>query len=106
MEFVIAVYIILLFYSISGNSATVGQSPIIAAMVSSVITAVVFFVLGCASGWFGHKYKDNIQAKSEKNNNTQPAPLYEDLQPKSTSENQERAFELKENIAYGPMRVT
>ena len=72
-------------------------------MVSSVITAVIFFILGYASGWFGHKYRDHIQAKSEKNTNTQPAPLYEDLQPTSTSQDQERAFELKENAAYGPV---
>ena len=79
------------------------QRPIIAAVVSSVITAVVFFVLGCTSGWFGHKYKENIQTRSEKNTNTQPATLYEDLQPTSTSQDQEKAFELKENVAYGPL---
>ena len=86
----------------TGNSSTADQSPgIIAAVVSSVITAaVILFILGCASGWFGHKYKDNICAK---NKNSQPAPLYEDLQPSSsTSQDQEKAFELKENIAYGP----
>ena len=84
------------------------QRPIIAAVVSSVIMAVVIFVLGCASGWFGHKYynKDNIQTRSEKNTNTQPAHLYEDLQPTSTSQDQEKAFELKENVAYGPVRAT
>ena len=82
------------------------QRPIIAAVVSSVIMAVVIFVLGCASGWFGHKYKDNIQTRSEKNTNIQPAPLYEDLRPTSTSQDQEKAFELKENVAYGPVRAT
>ena len=98
-----SVYIIL----ITGNSSTADQKPIIAAVVSSVITAIVFFILGCASGWLGHKYKDNIRAKSGKSTNTQPAPLYEDLQPSSsTSRDQERAFELKENVAYGPLRAT
>ena len=82
------------------------QRPIIATVVSSIITAVVFFVLGCASGWFGHKYKDNIQTRSEKNTNSQPAPLYEDLQLTATSQDQEKAFELKENVAYGPVRAT
>ena len=96
------VYIILT----TGNSSTVDQRPIIAAVVSSVITAAVFFVLGCSCGWFGHKYKDNIQTRSEKNTNSQPAPLYEDLQPAFTSQDQDKTFELKENVAYGPLRAT
>ena len=75
---------------ITGNSSTVDQRPIIAAMVSSVIAAVVFFVLGCASGWFGHKYKDNIQTRSEKNTNSQPTPLYEDQQPTATSQDKRK----------------
>ena len=75
-------------------------------MISSIIVAVVLFSLGCASGWFGHKYKDTIQARSDKTSNSQPAPLYEDLQPSSsTSQDQERAFELKENVVYGPVRA-
>ena len=78
-------------------------------MVSSIIvTAVIFFLLGSASGWFGHKYKSTTQARSEKNTNTQPAPLYEDLRPSTSMlEDQEKAvFELKENVAYGPVRIT
>lgn len=80
------------------------QSPIIAAVVSSITLSVLFFLLGCTSGWFGHKYKDNTQSRSENNTNTQPSPLYEDLRPTSTSKDQEKAFELKENIAYGPIQ--
>ena len=91
---------------ITDNTSTNDQRPIIAAVVSSVITAVVFFILGCACGRFGHKNKDSISKRSEKNTNTQSAPLYEDLQPMSTSKDQEKAFELKENVAYGPVRVT
>ena len=80
------------------------------AVISSIIVALVFFILGfslgCASGWFGHKYKITTQAKSDKNTGIQPAPLYEDLQPMSMPREQEKAFELKENVAYGPVRVT
>ena len=74
---------------------------------STVISAVVFFLLGSICGWFGHKYKDTaVQAKSDKNASSEPAPLYEDLQPTSTPRDQGKAFELKENVAYGPVRVT
>ena len=48
---------------IAGNSSTctvqeVQNSIIAAAVVSSTVTtALVFFLLGCAGGWLGHKYK-------------------------------------------------
>ena len=74
-------------------------------MVSSIIlvilSSVLFFFIGCVSGWFGHKHR-----QSAKTTNSQPAPVYEDLQPTSMPENQEIAFELKENVAYGPIRST
>ena len=83
------------------------NSVIAAAVISStVISALVFFMLGCASGWFGHKYKITTQVKSDKNTGIQPAPLYEDLRPTSMPREHKKAFELKENVAYGPVRVT
>lgn len=80
---------------------------IIAAVILSTIVAVVFFtigcLLGCASGWFGHKRKISTQKNSDKNSNSQPAPLYEDLQPVSMPRDQKKAFELEGNIAYCPV---
>ena len=92
---------------------TAGTSPamqdrdaiIITAVVSSIIivilSSVLFFLIGCVCGWFGHKHKQSAKA-----NISQPAPVYEDLQPTSMTENIERAFELKENVAYGPVQST
>ena len=73
---------------------------------STVISAIVFFLLGCACDWLGHKYRGT--AKSDKNADFEPAPLYEDLQTTSvqSSTDQEKAFQLKENVAYGPIKVT
>jgi lipopolysaccharide export LptBFGC system permease protein LptF len=93
------------------STAQVDQNSIIAAAVVSsvVISAVVFFLLGCACGWLGHKYKGTInKTKSDKNANSEPAPLYEDLQSTSiqSQTDQGKAFELKENVAYGPVRLT
>ena len=101
---------------IAGNSSTCtvkdpkDQNSIIAAAVvtSTVTTAVVFFLLGCAGGWLGHKYKGttSTRAKSDKDANAEPVPLYDDLQPtSSTPEDQGKAFELRENVAYGPIRA-
>jgi hypothetical protein len=93
------------------DSSTDQSSNIAAAVVSStVISAVVFFLLGCACGWLGHKYRGTItsKAKSDKNVISEPAPLYEDLQITSIQSptDQGKAFELKENVAYGPVRLT
>ena len=71
-----------------------------------VLSSVLFCLIGCACGWFGHKHR----AKgSDKGTHSQPGPLYGDLQPTSIPEarDQERAdFELKENVAYRPVRST
>ena len=72
-----------------------------AAVISSISLSALFFLLGCASGWFGRKYKE---ANSDKNTHTQPTPLYEDVRPTSTSQDQEKGFELKENIVYDPVQ--
>ena len=65
-----------------------------------ILSSTLFFILGCACGWVGHKYKIK---RSDKNARSQAAPLYEDLQPSTLMpipEEQERAsFELKENVA-------
>ena len=88
---------------------TADQSQIVTAVISSVVVAVVFFSLGYlfgfATGWFGYKCKITSQVKPDENAGAQmtPGPLYEDLQPQSI--NLEKAFELKENVAYGPVRV-
>ena len=84
---------------------------IITAVVSSILVSIfnstLFFILGCACGWVGHKYKTK---RSDKNTHSQAAPLYEDLHPsKPTSmprEQEKGTFELKENIAYGPIQST
>ena len=97
---------------IAGNSSTCtvhdDQNSIIAAAVvsSTVTTAVVFFLLGCAGDWLGHKYKGTTSTRV-RSDNAEPAPLYEDLQPtSSTQEDQGKTFELRENVAYGPIRAT
>ena len=85
------------------------QSSIITAVISSLIVAAVFFItgylLGCASGWFGHRRKTTSPTNSQV-----AAPLYEDLHVQSSTSGTpgdlENAFELKENVAYGPVRAT
>ena len=71
--------------------------------------AVAFLLVGFAIGWFGHSCKVSAQSRSQKNTCTQqlqPAPFYEELQPNVSTESQKKTFELKENVAYGPIRPT
>ena len=89
---------------------------VITALSSSIVVGVLLFLIGCASGWFAHKHKiaKATRERSEKNNplsstqQSQPTPVYEDLdlQPTSEPNIREKNFELKENIAYGPVRST
>ena len=80
---------------------------VISTVIAYVSSSVLIFTIGCACGWFGHKHK----AKGlDKNNHSQatPGPVYEDLQPSTSMQGdpQEKAtFELKENVAYGPVPV-
>ena len=79
------------------------------AMISSIIafilSSILFFFIGCASGWFCHKYKIN---RSGKGSHSQAAPVYEDLQPSTSipGDREKATFELKENIAYSPIQST
>ena len=83
---------------------------ITAAVISSIIVFIfgstLFFFIGCGSGWFCHKYKTS---RSGKGSHSQAAPVYEDLRPSTSipGDPREKAtFELKENIAYGPIQST
>ena len=74
-------------------------------LIVFILSSTLFFIIGCVCGWVGHKYKAK---KSDKSTHSQAVPLYEGLQPPtSMSGDQERvAFELKENVAYGPIQST
>ena len=71
------------------------------------------FVVGLVMNTTNHiQVKQHLHDSSADENNSrhsegshvpQPSgPLYEELQPKSTPEHQD-LFELKENVAYGPI---
>ena len=62
-----------------------------------------------------YKIAEATRERSKKNNplststqQSQPAPVYEDLDLQHTSkpDNREKTFQLKENIANGPVRST
>ena len=73
------------------------RNAIITTAVVSLISVVIlsralFFLIGCVYGWFGHNRWQS--AKTKGNTISQPAPVYEDLQPTSMPETRERVFEL------------
>ena len=90
-------------------SARQSQNAVTIAVTSSLIvftfSSTLFFIIGCVCGWFGHKHKTK---GSDKSTHSQPAPLYEDLQPATSLPGDQKkvTFELKENIAYGPIQLT
>ena len=78
---------------------------VISSIIVFIFSAILFFFIGCASGWFCHKYKTS---RSDKGSHSQAAPVYEDLQPSASipGDREKVTFELKENIAYGPIQST
>ena len=86
----------------SQNAVTIAVTSL---TVVFIFSSTLFFIVGCACGWFGHKHKKD-KGSDKRTPPPQPAPLYEDLQPTSMPGDQEKAFELKENVAYGPIQST
>ena len=82
-------------------------TAVVSSIVIFIFSSTLFFILGCACGCVGHKYKTK---RSDKNVHSQAAPLYEDLQPSmplSMPGDQETTnFELRKNVAYGPIKST
>ena len=89
------------------NASTFVTAIVISTVVVYISSSVLIFIVGCACGWFGHKHK----AKGlDENTDPQatPGPIYEDLQPSTSMPGDPRekaTFELKENVAYGPVPV-
>ena len=77
---------------------------VISTVIAYIYSLVLIFIVGCACGWFGHKHK----AKGNTHSQATPGPIYEDLQPSTSMPEDPRekaTFELKENVAYGPVSV-
>ena len=78
-----------------------GSTDVLAAAVSSTVVAflvisLLTFIIGLIH--FSRKFK-----QSSKETPSQPVPLYEDVLP-SAVKHQEQDLELKENVAYGPLK--
>ena len=74
---------------------------VLAAAVSSTVVAflvIASLIIIAGVVYFSRKFK-----QSSKQTPSQPDPLYEDVLP-SAVEHQEQDVELKENVAYGPLR--
>ena len=72
------------------------SSTVVVFLVISILTFVAGFVCG---HYFGRKHT--------KATSSQPVALYEDVNVlPSAVEHQEQHLELKENVAYGPLKST
>ena len=74
---------------------------------------MIFFLIGCLCGWFGHKRKQSSKGETAATSNesvsshqTTPTPVYEDvLTCRSRKENRKKeSLELSENVAYGTLK--
>jgi hypothetical protein len=78
---------------------------VISTVIAYILSSVLIFIIGCACGWLGHKYRTK---GLDETTNPQTAPVYEELQPSTSMSRdpQEKViFELKENVAYDPVPV-
>ena len=77
-------------------------STVVSSVIVFILSSTLFFFIGCFCGWFGHKHKTK---GSDKNITSQAAPVYEDMQLSTfvPHDQEKAAFELKENVAYGPI---
>ena len=90
--------------SVKQNQNTPLSTIIISSAILYVLSSTLFCFIGSICGWVGHKHKASKGIGSI--NDSQSAPLYEDVQPSfpDVAENQERELKLEENVAYGPAR--
>ena len=87
------------------TASTFITAIVISTVIVYISSSILIFIVGCACGWCGHKHK----AKGNTHSQAAPGPVYEDLQPSTSMQGdpQEKAtFELKENVAYGPIQST
>ena len=97
-----------LYHNVGLEKAEEARSVnILAAAVSSTVVAVLIgflfsFITGFACGhYFGRKSKRSSSSLN------QPVTLYEDVNVlPSAMEHQEQHLELRENVAYGPIKIT
>ena len=75
--------------SMKQNQNTPLGAIIISSVILYVLSLTLFCFIGSICGWVGHKHK-----ASKTINNSQAAPLYEDVQPSfpGIEDNQEREF--------------
>jgi hypothetical protein len=91
------------------NQNTVAITAIVISTVTVyILSSILIFIIGCACGWVGHKHSTKELDKITIPQGA-PGPLYEELQA-STSvpagvAQENVTFELKENVAYGPVPV-
>jgi hypothetical protein len=105
---IISVYINTENPPVEQNQSAAVTTIVTSTVIAYILSSVLIFIIGCACGWVGHKHRTKGLDKTT-SPQAAPGPLYEELQsPASMPAGvaQEKAtFELKENVAYGPVPV-
>ena len=91
------------------QNSTFITAIVISTIIAYILSSVLIFIIGCVCGWFGHKHKAKGLDESTHSQATPwPGPVYEDLQSSTSMPGdpwEKATFELKENVAYGPVPV-
>jgi hypothetical protein len=104
----------MLLFNITTETSPVGQNQstavtaiVISTVIVYILSSVLIFIIGCACGWVVHKHRTKGLDKTT-NPQAAPGPLYEELQSSTSmprDPQEKTTFELKENVAYGPVPV-
>ena len=86
----------------AGNTDVASTSCSTSNVITAVVSCAVSFIIGALVGAVAHyctvRKKSNCHSISHKQQQQQPAPVYEDVTVPSQN------IELKENVAYGPVQ--
>ena len=110
-------FLILLTFSQLDQTAVIAvASTIVVFIFSSSVFFIIGYLCGCRFGCKCHKPSDSGTISTGNLDEVVPAqqqfqghptqPVYEDVIPNVTSEDERREFELEENIAYGTAKST
>jgi hypothetical protein len=104
-RFIIKIILLIETPPVGQSQNTAVTAIVISTVIAYISSSVLIFIIGCACGWLGHKHRIKGLDKTTIPQ-AAPGPLYEELQPSiSMPAGVAQTFELKENVAYGPVPV-
>ena len=71
-----------------------------------ILSSISFFIIGFVSGWFSRRRRrERSHDEAIPSPSSRQSVLYEDIDLMQTADDN-RNLEMKENVAYGPLKST